>query len=115
MRKRHFFSEFFISAAVMTMASPALSYEVSAVTGGGSIEGVIVYRGTVPTQKIIPTKDVEVCGDPREEPLIRVGANQAVESAVVYLVEVPPARIGRQPARHLSSTMRNAALYRKCR
>nr|WP_234894245.1 hypothetical protein [Sinorhizobium fredii] len=88
MRKRHFFSEFFISAAVMTMASPALSYEVSAVTGGGSIEGVIVYRGTVPTQKIIPTKDVEVCGDPREEPLIRVGANQAVESAVVYLVEV---------------------------
>jgi hypothetical protein len=53
-----------------------------------SIEGTVFYRGAVPTKTIIPTKDVEVCGDPREEPLIRVGAGQAVESAVVYLVEV---------------------------
>jgi hypothetical protein len=88
MEKRHFFSGFVATAALMMMAPPALSYEVSAVSGGGSIEGVVVYRGSVPTQKIIPTKDVEVCGQPREEPLIRVGPNQAVESAVVYLVEV---------------------------
>jgi len=70
------------------IALPAQAYEVSAVTGGGSIEGVVVFRGNVPTKKIIPTKDVEVCGTPRDEPLMRVGANQAVESAVVYLVEV---------------------------
>jgi hypothetical protein len=70
------------------IALPAQAYEVSAVTGGGSIEGVVVFRGDVPTRKIIPTKDVEVCGMPRDEPLMRVGANQAVESAVVYLVEV---------------------------
>ncbi len=70
------------------IALPAQAYEVSAVTGGGSIEGVVVFRGNVPTKKIIPTKDVEVCGMPRDEPLMRVGANQAVESAVVYLVEV---------------------------
>jgi len=70
------------------IALPAQAYEVSAVTGGGSIEGVVVFRGNVPTRKIIPTKDVEVCGMPRDEPLMRVGANQAVESAVVYLVEV---------------------------
>lgn len=88
MAKRHFHFELLVATAAMAMASPALSYEVSAVTGGGSIEGVVVYRGSVPTQKIIPTKDVEVCGDPRDEPLIRVDANQAVESAVVYLVEV---------------------------
>ncbi|APG87954.1 lipoprotein (plasmid) [Sinorhizobium americanum CCGM7] len=88
MEKRHFFSGFVATAALIMMAPPALSYEVSAVSGGGSIEGVVVYRGSVPTQKIIPTKDVEVCGQPREEPLIRVGPNQAVESAVVYLVEV---------------------------
>ena len=31
---------------------------------------------------------METCGGPREEPLIRVGADQAVESAVVYLVDV---------------------------
>jgi Carboxypeptidase regulatory-like domain len=70
------------------IALPAQAYEVSAVTSGGTIEGVVVFRGDVPTRKIIPTKDVEVCGMPRDEPLMRVGANQAVESAVVYLVEV---------------------------
>ncbi len=67
---------------------PALAYEVAPVEGGGTIEGTVVYRGSVPTKQIIPTKDVEVCGQPREEPLIRVGDGQAVESAVVYLVEV---------------------------
>ena len=67
---------------------PAQAYEAAPVAGGGAIEGTIVYRGSVPTKKIIPTKDVEVCGQPREEPLIRVGEGQAVESAVVYLVDV---------------------------
>ncbi|MDP2620173.1 MAG: carboxypeptidase regulatory-like domain-containing protein [Hyphomicrobiales bacterium] len=76
-----------IGAMALTQA-PAQAYEVSSVTGGGSIEGVVVYRGTVPTKKIIPTKDVEVCGQPREEPLVRVGSGQSVESAVVYLVKV---------------------------
>jgi plastocyanin len=68
--------------------APAQSYEVSAVSGGGSIAGVITFTGTVPMKKIIPTKDTAVCGAPREDPLIRVGANSAVESAVVYLVGV---------------------------
>jgi hypothetical protein len=87
MERRRFFSKFVVAAVVM-IASPAIAYEVSAVSGGGSIEGVVVYRGNVPTKMIIPTKDVEVCGQPREEPLIRVGSDQAVESAVVYLVDV---------------------------
>ena len=39
-------------------------------------------------KKIIPSKDVDACGGPREEPLVRVGADGAVESAVVYLVDV---------------------------
>jgi hypothetical protein len=58
------------------------------VTGGGTIEGTVFYRGEVPTKTIIPTKDVAVCGAPREDPLIRVGADKAVESAAVYLVAV---------------------------
>ena len=70
------------------LSLPAQAYDVGPVEGGGTIEGTVVYRGTVPTKTIIPTKDVEVCGQPREEPLIRVGDGQAVESAVVYLVEV---------------------------
>jgi plastocyanin len=68
--------------------SPAQSYEVGTVADGGTIEGIVVYRGDVPTRKIIPSKNVETCGGPREEPMIRVGADQAVESAVVYLVDV---------------------------
>jgi plastocyanin len=76
-----------ILAAAIT-GTPAQSYEVGTVTGGGTIEGIVVYRGDVPTKKIIPSKNVETCGGPREEPLIRVGADQAVESAVVYLVDV---------------------------
>ncbi len=67
---------------------PAQAYEVTAVDGGGTLKGVIRYNGTVETRTIVPTKDINVCGSPREEPLIRVGADQAVESAVVYLVGV---------------------------
>ncbi len=74
--------------ATAITGAPAQAYEVGTVTGGGTIEGIVVYRGDVPTKKIIPSKNVETCGGPREEPLIRVGADQAVESAVVYLVDV---------------------------
>ena len=74
--------------ATAITGAPAQSYEVGAVTGGGTIEGVVLYRGDVPTKTIIPTKNLETCGGKREEPLIRVGADQAVESAVVYLVDV---------------------------
>ena len=75
-----------IAAAIAS--SPAQSYEVGTVADGGTLEGIVVYRGDVPTKKIIPSKNVETCGGPREEPMIRVGADQAVESAVVYLVDV---------------------------
>jgi plastocyanin len=83
-----FNAELLALVAILTVATPARSYEVGAVSGGGSIEGTVLYRGAVPTKTIIPTKDVEVCGEPREEPLIHVGADKAVQSAVVYLVEV---------------------------
>ena len=75
-------------AIVAIATSPAQSYEAGAVAGGGTIEGTVVYRGEVPTKTIIPTKDTDVCGAPREEPLIRVGADQAVQSAAVYLVAI---------------------------
>jgi Carboxypeptidase regulatory-like domain len=90
MRKHSRISAALAAAAVTAALSavPARSYEEGAVSGGGSIEGKIVYKGAVPTRKIIPNKDVEVCGGIREEPLIRVGADQAVENAVVYLAEI---------------------------
>jgi hypothetical protein len=86
-----------IATAIAT--TPAQSYEVAAVTGGGTVEGIVRYRGDVPTKKIIPSKNVETCGGPREEPLIRVGADQAVESAAVYLVGVAKGKAWPEPGK----------------
>ena len=78
----------FASGFGACLAGSAHAYDEGAVAGGGTIEGTVTFNGTVRTQKIIPTKDVDVCGGIREEPLIRVGPDKAVESAVVYLVDV---------------------------
>jgi plastocyanin len=76
----------FVFAA--TIAVPARAYEAGPVTGGGTIVGKVVFNDAVPTRKVIPNKDVEVCGGIREEPLIEVGPDKSVKNAVVYLVEV---------------------------
>src|ERR1700758_5192428 len=79
-----------IAPAALALASammPAYAYDKGTVTGGGSIEGQIVYKGPVQTRKIIPNKDVEVCGGIRDEPLIQVGPDGTVENAVVYLAD----------------------------
>jgi Polysaccharide lyase family 4, domain II len=78
----------FAAVPVALFAFSAQSYEVNPVTGGGTIEGKIVFRGTVPMRKIIPTKDVEVCGEPREDPEIVLGPDQGVQDAVVYLAQI---------------------------
>ena len=87
-----------IAAAAVT-GGPAQAYEVGPVTGGGTIAGKVVFLGDVPIKKIIPTKDTEVCGAPRDEPLILVGADQAVQNAVVYLVEVAKGKAWAEPGK----------------
>jgi hypothetical protein len=77
-----------VSILAAALCTPAQAYEAGSVTGGGTIEGTIVYHGDVPTKKIIPTKDTAVCGAPREDPLIEVGSDGAVQNAIVYLVDV---------------------------
>jgi hypothetical protein len=78
----------FATALAGTAAVPVQAYEEGSVTGGGTIEGKVVFGGAVQMRKIIPNKDVEVCGGIREEPLIEVGPDQGVKNAVVYLAEV---------------------------
>ena len=63
-------------------------YEAVSVSGGGTVAGKVVYQGSVPIKKIIPTKDKEVCGNPRDEPQVLVGPDKGVQDAVVYLKEV---------------------------
>jgi hypothetical protein len=94
-----------LAACVVTVAamaaSPVDAYEAAPVTGGGTIEGKIVFNGEPGTRKIIPTKDVEVCGGVREDALIEVGPDKGVKDAVVYLVGVtkgkPWAPAGKKP------------------
>jgi Carboxypeptidase regulatory-like domain len=71
-----------------TFAVPVCAYEEGPVTGGGSITGKVVFNGTPGTRKVIPTKDLEVCGGPYEETLIQVGPDKSVHHAVVYLADI---------------------------
>ena len=50
------------AAIAVAIILPAQAYEAGPVAGGGAIQGKVVFRDTVPMKKIIPTKDVEVCG-----------------------------------------------------
>jgi Carboxypeptidase regulatory-like domain len=74
------------SVAMITVS--ARSYETAPVANGGTIAGKVVFRGDVPTRKIIPTKDQEVCGGIREDPLVEVGPDQGVQNVVVYLDKI---------------------------
>jgi plastocyanin len=79
----------FVAALALASAGTAgLAYEVVAVVGGGRIDGKVTFQGAVPIKKIIPTKDKEVCGGPRDEPQLVVGADKGVQDVVVYLKEV---------------------------
>ena len=69
-------AEFSAIVLAWTIAVPAQAYEAGPVTGGGTIDGKVVFNDAVPTRKIIPNKDVEVCGGIREEPLIAGWARQ---------------------------------------
>lgn len=74
--------------ALVLSSTAAFSYEAVTVTGGGAIEGRVLWEGPVPTKRVIPTKNKEVCGDPRDDPQIRVGPDKGVQDAVVYLKAV---------------------------
>ena len=60
-------------------------YEEVGVTGGGSVQGRVIYNGSIKKKTILPTKDKRVCGKVRKEPLILVGDGGAVKDSVVYL------------------------------
>ena len=74
------------------LATPAFAakarYAEVEVSGGGTIEGSVVYHGSVKKRTILPTKDKKVCGRIRKEPLIFVGDGGAVKDSVVLLMDV---------------------------
>ena len=72
-----------VAGALLAMG--AQGYDELPVSGGGTLRGKVSFTGTVPVRKIIPTKDQDICGAPRDEPQILVGPDQGVQDAVVYL------------------------------
>jgi plastocyanin len=77
-----------LSVAVGLFCSVSISanaYEVAPVSSGGKIKGTIIFNGEPPTRTVIPTKDQDVCGQARKDPIVRVGANKGVHEAVVVI------------------------------
>jgi len=106
LRKSIFIS--LVSVCLLGLVSPAWSYEEMQVANGGAIKGKVTYTGSVPTRKIIPTKDQEVCGGIRDEPQVIVGPDSGVLDAIVYLKEVPKGKRWDKPKK--TPTINN----RKC-
>jgi plastocyanin len=92
MRKTLYFSLAVIltMAAVMMILPPAASaYEVGAVDNGGTITGKVIFTGeSVPTRTVVPTKNKDVCGTIRKEPLVEVGRDNGVKNAVAIIKEI---------------------------
>jgi plastocyanin len=77
------------TTALLTVGiSPVLAYDVASVADGGTVAGTVVFHGTVPTRQILPTKDLDTCGGPREDALLDVGLGQGVANTLVYLADV---------------------------
>ena len=75
---------------LLFLATPSLAakYQEGEVSGGGAVQGSVVYHGPVKTRTVLPTKDKKVCGRIRKEPLIVVGDGGAVKDSVVFLKDV---------------------------
>jgi hypothetical protein len=86
-------------AVVLATASVAAGYEVTTVTNGGVIEGKVVFTGPKPPpRKITPTKDVEVCGGPREAAQIALSPDGAVGDAIVFIQKIGQGKAWDPPA-----------------
>ena len=75
---------------VLPLVTPASAadYKEIEVSGGGTIQGKVIYNGAVKTRTVLPTKDKNICGQSRKEPLIVVGDGGAVQDTVVFLKEI---------------------------
>lgn len=91
MRKIYYYFITYLTILTMTtlFAMPvAAKYKEGKVSNGGSIKGKIVFNGSVPTKRIVPTKDKDVCGNMRKEPRIMVGGGNGVANVVIYIKKI---------------------------
>ena len=87
-----------IVAGALVFSSAVLAYEAGTVDNGGTITGKVVFKGgTVPTRTVVPTKNKDVCGSVRQEPLVEVGKDGGVMNAVAILKGVTKGKSWREP------------------
>lgn len=69
--------------------APGAAYQAIAVKDGGTIKGVVKFKGTVPAvRKIEVTKDEEVCGKSKKDLSLIVSPRGEIQNAVVYLKDI---------------------------
>jgi hypothetical protein len=80
----------FLSAALLVFPlATALAYDGGAVTDGGTITGVVKFKGTAPTpKKLEVNKDTEVCGKTPKTDLSLVVSGGNLVNAVVYISDI---------------------------
>ena len=88
MKKSVGFAMLFVAWLVLPLASP-LAYDGGAVSNGGSITGVVKFKGKAPkTKKLKITKDKKVCAkSPKTDPSLIVSGGKVV-NAVVSITDI---------------------------
>jgi plastocyanin len=78
-----------ILALSLLPAARALAYDGETVSHGGTIAGVIKFKGTAPApKKIAVTKDAAVCGKTAKFDQSLIVNNGVVENAVVFIADI---------------------------
>ncbi len=76
------------------LASSAMAYEATTVTGGGSIVGTVKFQGDAPApKKVTITRDKKVCGkEPKFTESLIVSKDGGVQNVVVHLTDIKKGR-----------------------
>jgi plastocyanin len=77
----------------------ASAYEETKVSNGGSVKGKVTYSGTVPMRTVVPTKNKDICGGVRKDPLIIVGKDKGVKDAVVFIKGITKGKAWKRPSK----------------
>jgi len=87
--KKEFLMVFLFMAVLVLPVTNLFAYEGGAVSNGGSISGVVNFKGTAPTpKKVRITKDKKVCDkSPKTDPTLIVSGGKVV-NAVVTITDI---------------------------
>ena len=83
------------AALVLTLAAPAVAYEVVAVTDGGTLTGSVKFAGTPPKlEPLAVNKNRDVCGDAKDNEALVLGPDRGVRGSVILIEGVAKGRKG---------------------